>query len=323
MDYLYGIINSTLENATDARLVFLLLTGLAVLVVCLGIGFMVMGLSDPLRLKMMMLRKQAHGNAGNSANDRLMAKSSRTSLSESIAPKEGWQDSKTQVRLTNAGFRNSSAVADYYAIRFLLILLLPTIALGVTQFMPEMDANKIASVLVFALLMGIILPSYVLDKLIARRQRALRNAFPDALDMLVVCVEAGLGLQMALQRVADEIHVSHPVLADELHQVNNETRVGIDRIQALRNMAIRTGLEDIRGLVASLDQSVRFGTSIADTLRVYSDEFRDKRLQRAEELAAKIATKMIFPLTFCLWPSFFLVMVGPAVLGVLAVLATR
>ncbi|WP_261842021.1 type II secretion system F family protein [Aliamphritea ceti] len=323
MDYLYGLINSTVFDATDARLIFLVLTGLAVLIVCLGIGFMVLGLSDPLRLKMMMLRKQVPGGSASVSNDRLATKTSRTSLSESLAPKEGWQDSKTQVRLTNAGFRSSSAVADYYAIRFLLILLLPGIALGVTQFMPEMSANNIAATLVLALVVGIILPSYVLDKLIARRQRALRNAFPDALDMLVVCVEAGLGLQMALQRVADEIQVSHPILADELHQVNNETRVGVDRIQALRNMAIRTGLEDIRGLVASLDQSIRFGTSIADTLRVYSDEFRDKRLQRAEELAAKIATKMIFPLTFCLWPSFFLVMVGPAVLGVLAVYATR
>lgn len=322
MDYLYGLINSTVFDASDARLIFLVLTGLAVMVVCLGIGFMVLGLSDPLRLKMLMLRKQADGNSG-SSNESLFAKSSRTSLSESLAPKEGWQDSKTQVRLTNAGFRSSSAVADYYAIRFLLVLLLPGISLIVIQFIPEMSAKNIASTLVLALVAGIILPSYILDKLIARRQRALRNAFPDALDMLVVCVEAGLGLQMALQRVADEIQVSHPVLADELHQVNSETRVGIDRIKALRNMAIRTGLEDIRGLVASLDQSVRFGTSIADTLRVYSDEFRDKRLQRAEELAAKIATKMIFPLTFCLWPSFFLVMVGPAVLSVLAVFATR
>ncbi|WP_243431971.1 type II secretion system F family protein [Aliamphritea spongicola] len=322
MDYLYGLINSTILNATDARLIFLLLIGLTVLVICLGVGFTVISLSDPLRLKMMMLRKQTHGN-GNSGNDQLFAKASGTSLSESIAPKEGWQDSKTLVRLTNAGFRKSSAVADYYAIRFLLILLFPGIALVATQFVPDMSTNHIASTLVLSLVAGIILPSYILDKLIARRQRALRNAFPDALDMLVVCIEAGLGLQMALQRVADEIQVSHPVLADELHQVNNETRVGVDRIVALRNMAIRTGLEDIRGLVASLDQSVRFGTSIADTLRVYSDEFRDKRLQRAEEMAAKIATKLIFPLTFCLWPSFFLVMVGPAVLGVLAVLATR
>ena len=323
MDYLYGLINSTIVNATDARLVFLFLIGLTVLVVCLGIGFMVIGFSDPLRVKMMLLRKQTHGNTGGSGNDRLFAKSSGNSLSESIAPKEGWQDSETQVRLMNAGFRKPSAVADYYAIRFLLILLLPGIAFVVTQFIPDMSTQNIASTLILSLVAGIILPSYVPDKLIARRQRALRNAFPDALDMLVVCIEAGLGLQMALQRVADEIQVSHPVLADELHQVNNETRVGVDRILALRNMAIRTGLEDIRGLVASLDQSVRFGTSIADTLRVYSDEFRDKRLQRAEEMAAKIATKLIFPLTFCLWPSFFLVMVGPAVLGVLAVLATR
>ena len=146
----------------------------------------------------------------------------------------------------------------------------------------------------------------------------MRNGFPDALDLLVVCVEAGLGLSTAIQRVAEEIAVSHPELADDMMLVTTEVRAGIDNVTALKNLAVRSGLEDIRGLVTLLSQSLRFGTSIADTLRVYSEEFRDKRMQAAEEQAAKIGTKLIFPLVTCLFPAFFVVTIGPAILKVLA-----
>jgi len=321
MEYLIGVINTAISDSGNARIAFIILSALTVLVLCLSLGFIILGLIDPSRMRILALKKASH--SGLSAEKESLRSDQKKTLSQSLAPKAGWQDSQTRVRLANAGFRSESAVSDYYALRFLTAALLPTVVFFGSQYIPEFTSQKIIAASVAALVVGLILPSFILDKLIATRQRALRNAFPDALDMLVVCVEAGLGLQAALLRVADEIQVSHPVLADELHQVNNETRVGVDRIQALRNMAIRTGLEDIRGLVASLDQSMRFGTSIADTLRVYSDEFRDKRLQKAEEMAAKIATKMIFPLTFCMWPSFFVVMIGPAILGVLAVMATR
>ena len=140
------------------------------------------------------------------------------------------------------------------------------------------------------------------------------------MDLLVVCVEAGLGLAAAIQRVADELAISHPELASELFIVNAEIRAGVERVRALQGLADRTGLDDIRGLVSLLAQSLRFGTSVAETLRVYSDEFRDKRMQRAEEQAAMIGTKLIFPLVLFLFPSFFLVMIGPAILGVLAAL---
>ena len=120
--------------------------------------------------------------------------------------------------------------------------------------------------------------------------------------------------------MADELAVSQPELAAELALVNAEIRAGVDRVQALKNLGNRTGLEDIRGLVSLLAQTLRFGTSIADTLRVYAEEFRDKRMQRAEEQAAKIGTKLIFPLVVCIFPSFFLVAIGPAILGVLEVL---
>lgn len=166
---------------------------------------------------------------------------------------------------------------------------------------------------------GLIVPSMVLDKLVARRIKKLRDGFPDALDLLVVCVESGLGLSQALQRVADEIVVSHPELALELAVVNAEIRSGVDRVEALKHLGERTGLEDIKGLVSLLVQTLRFGTGIADSLRVYSAEFRDKRMQRAEEQAAKMGTKMIFPLVLFLFPGFFVIVVGPAVLRLVEV----
>jgi tight adherence protein C len=159
----------------------------------------------------------------------------------------------------------------------------------------------------------------VLDRMLENRRKKLRNGFPDALDMLVVCVEAGLGLSQAIQRVADELVVSHPELAQELALVNAEIRAGVDRVVALKNLAHRTGLEDIRGLVSLLVQTLRFGTSVAESLRVYSDEVRDKRMQRAEEQAAKIGTKMIFPLIVFMFPAFFVVAVGPAMISLMRV----
>jgi tight adherence protein C len=130
---------------------------------------------------------------------------------------------------------------------------------------------------------------------------------------MVVCIESGLGLGQTIDRVADELMVSHPELAEELALVNAEMRAGVESVTALKNLADRTGLEDIRGLVSTLVQTLRFGTSVADGLRVYSEEFRDKRMQNAEERAAKIGTKMIFPLVFFMFPAFFVVAVGPAV----------
>ena len=137
---------------------------------------------------------------------------------------------------------------------------------------------------------------------------------PDALDLFVVCVESGLGFNATVLRVAKELEVSHEELAKELDLVATQMRLGIDRSTALKGLATRTGLEEISGLVSLIDQSARFGTSIAETLRIYSEEFRDRRAQKAEEAAAKIGTKMIFPMVFCIWPSFFVVAIGPAVM---------
>jgi tight adherence protein C len=221
---------------------------------------------------------------------------------------------RTTARLHYGGFHGKNTLLHYYAIRMLLVILLPLSVLVVMALIPGMKSETIFQFALAAAALGYMGPSFILDKLIANRQKTLRRAFPDMLDLLVVCSEAGLSLDAAIQKVVVESGMSQPVLAAELDIVIAETRAGIDRNKALQRLVERTGVEDIRGLVAALSQSMRFGTSIVETLKVYSEDLRDKRTQAAEEMAAKISTKLIFPLAVCLLPAFLMVVMLPAVL---------
>jgi tight adherence protein C len=220
----------------------------------------------------------------------------------------------TQQKLLFAGYRSASALTTFYAVKLALSVTLLVSWLLLARFLPSLTWGRVVFFALAAGGIGMLLPGLWLDRKVLARHRLLRNGFPDALDLLTVCVESGLGLSQALQRVADELDVSHPELSSEISQVTAQMRAGVDRESALRALATRTGLEDVRGLVGLLVQTLRFGTGIADALRVYAEEFRDKRMQRAEEAAAKMGTKLIFPLVLCLFPSFFVVAVGPAVI---------
>lgn len=227
-----------------------------------------------------------------------------------------------QERFIKAGFQSPDAMAIFYALKTLLAVVFFAAFMFLSSLLPKLDSSRLMFFAATAAFIGLTIPNFFLNRMVERRQRALRHAFPDALDLLVVCVESGLGLGAGLQRVALELQISYPELAAELDRVNAEMQAGMEREQALRNLAIRTGLADIRSLVGLLVQTMRFGTSIADALRVYSEEFRDKRIQLAEEQAAKLGTKMIFPMVFCFFPSFFVVAVGPAVVRVIRVFGT-
>jgi tight adherence protein C len=230
------------------------------------------------------------------------------------------QTRKTSLdRLNHAGFRSPSRLAIYYMIRGGLMAALPVIVILLAPLYPAAFAKNLFLYAAGAAMIGMIVPSYYLDKRAASRQRLLRNALPDAIDLLVVCSEAGMGLNAAFLRVAEELEMIHPDFSEELTILNAEFRGGVDRDKALRNLAKRTGLEDLKGLVAVLAQSMRFGTSIAQTLRVYADEFRDKRMQKANEEAAKLGTKMLFPLILCFFPGFFIVAIGPAAISLIKV----
>jgi tight adherence protein C len=234
-----------------------------------------------------------------------------------VLPTKETEVSQVKQQLTHAGFRGPNALMIYYATKTSLAISMPAVVFIAAPFFPGIDTRILLFFAMAASFTGLMAPNVFLEHAVKKRKRLLRNGFPDALDLLVVCVESGLGLATAIQRVSDEIAISHPELAEELALVNAQVRAGVDRVDALKHLAQRTGLEDIRGLVALLAQSMRFGTSVADTLRVYSEEFRDKRMQAAEEQAAKIGTKLIFPLVTCLFPSFFIVAVGPAILKVM------
>lgn len=289
------------------------LSALSVFILVLGGAVLAINYFDPLRRRVNTLAGKPH------KEQRLVLKVATAvgPVAAFVLPQNELERNTVMLKLHRAGFRTPIALQAFYLIKIMIILLLPLMVVVAGNWMPDIESNKI---LVYSLIaggIGFILPSYVLDKLVESRARALTNAFPDALDLLVVCVESGLGLAAALQRVSDELGVSHPELAYELATVNAEVRVGVPREQALKNLAERTGLEDIRGLVGLLVQTMRFGTGVADALRVYSEEFRDKRTQKAEEMAAKMGTKLIFPLVLCMFPMFFVVAVGPAVIRIM------
>ena len=215
-----------------------------------------------------------------------------------------------QLSMIRAGYRGADARAVIRGVKVILpVLLLAIVVLtGAYRFDP-------VSILLLAAVAGVLLPEIWLQWRGRVRQRRLRLALPDGLDLLVICVEVGLGLDQALLRVAQELRVVHPELSDELQIVNLEMRVGKTRIDALRELARRTNLDDIRTLVAMLIQTERFGTSIAQSLRVHSDELRTKRRQRAEERSAKTSVKMVAPLVLFIFPALIVVVLGPAIIA--------
>ena len=233
-------------------------------------------------------------------------------LAKLSLPEEGWEVSPIRIRFINAGWRKSSAPALFYAAKTGLALLLPLLA----YLLLRHGEHNLLLWLVLAAALGYYLPDLWLKHCLKERQREIFETFPDALDLMTVCVEAGLAMDAALARVAQEIGMKSEILAEELQLVTLELRAGSAKDKALRNLALRTGVEDVDALVTLLIQAERFGTSIAASLRVQSDQLRTKRRQRAEETAAKIALKLLFPLIFFIFPSLLVVLMGPALLQI-------
>ncbi|MFC4313503.1 type II secretion system F family protein [Steroidobacter flavus] len=315
MDSILIALQDFLGDSGAAGILFMALAAAAAFALSMGLSAFVLGLLDPVRRRL--------GQLGSGSNERPSAATtmadSLSSFAAFVTPRSDRERQRVERLLIHAGYRSPSARTLYYGVKALVVMILPMAVLLASPLLPRITTNRLMLFAAAAGYLGWVACSMWLDRQVANRQRALRAAFPDALDLLVVCVESGLGLAPALARVADELAVSHPALGDELALVNAEMRAGVERGVALKNLSERTGLEDIRGMTALLVQTMRFGTSIADALRVYSEEFRDKRTQAAEEQAAKIGTKMIFPLVLFIFPSFFLVVIGPAVIGLIEV----
>jgi tight adherence protein C len=232
-----------------------------------------------------------------------------------IAPKSPNEMSKMQRRLVAAGYRRNEALVVFAGIRVgFALLVFVVLSSGLVL------ASNLGTALVGAII-GYMLPGILLARVAGRRQHRIRLGLPDALDLLVVSVEAGLGLDQAIQRVGQELAFAHPDLCDELRLVNLELRAGVARPEALQNLGERTGVDDVISLVAMLVQTDKFGTSVAQSLRVHSDTLRTKRRQRAEEKAAKLGAKMVFPLVICIFPAIWVVTIGPAAIRFIEVFA--
>jgi len=236
-----------------------------------------------------------------------------------LLPPSATEAKKLQKQLMHAGFRSESAPIVYRAIQLASMAGFPAVVALICAIL----ARPLQSALVWIILSfvaGFILPRFCLKRITNKRQRLLRWGLADALDLMVVSVEAGLGLNAAMMKVSSEMRDAHPEIAIELELANLEIRVGRERDEALRNLAERTGVDDLRSLVAMLIQTDKFGTSIAKGLRVFSDSLRTKRRQRAEQEAQKAAVKLLFPLACFLFPTLFIAILGPAALNLIDVL---
>jgi tight adherence protein C len=229
-----------------------------------------------------------------------------------LVPGETKETPRTQLLMMRAGYRSSQALMAMRGFKLLMPLVFVAFVFGtgIYHWNPYM-VPAIAAVI------GYLFPEMFLNWRVSARQHRLRRGLPDGLDLLVICVESGLGLDQALMKVAQELRITHHELSEELQLVNLEMRIGKTRIEALRELARRTGLEDVKALVAMLVQTDRFGTSVAQSLRVFSDDLRIKRRQRAEEMSAKTTVKMVPPLVFFIFPALMVVILGPAVITLL------
>lgn len=232
-----------------------------------------------------------------------------------LLPTSSEDSSLTKRMLSYAGYRSDNAVKVYYGIRLLSTAALLVLGLVFRNAMGDKPALRVLIPL-SAALAGYLAPGFILDKRISKRQTILRLALPDALDLMVISVEAGLGLDQAIHYVANELHNSHKELTEEFTLVNLEIRAGKRRSDALKNLGERTGEPELKKLMAILIQNDRFGTSIADSLRQHSDFMRVRRRQEAEERAAKVGVKLVFPIFFFILPAMMLVCAGPGVIGV-------
>lgn len=229
-----------------------------------------------------------------------------------ILPASDVKAPRSVLLMVRAGYRSPEAILALRAVKFLF----PIFLLALVFFTGFYKQNPFI-ILLLAVGLGYLFPEIWLSWKVNSRQHRLRLSLPDGLDLLVICVEAGLGLDQAIMKVAQELRVAHRELSEELQLVNLEMRIGKSRIESLRELARRTGLDDIKALVAMLIQTDRFGTSVAQSLRAFSDDMRVRRRQRAEEMAAKTTVKMVPPLVFFIFPALMVVILGPAVLTVM------
>ena len=297
----------------------LLVGGLGVLMILASIPFMLKKEVDPLE----KLKKNAAATTAGPTKDRLRTARTNKRLerySNFLEPQNEEEYSAMRTKLLQAGYRSKDAVRYFHFAQFALGIF--GLLAGVVYFLSVKAGQDTTTTQQTVLTIlgpggaGYFLPRYWINKRQAERKEEITNGFPDALDMLLVCVEAGQSMDQAILRVSHEIHASYPALADEFEQVSHEIKAGKDKSLVLGDMADRCGVTDIASFVTVLVQSAQFGTSIADALRVYASEMRDKRVMRAEEKANKLPTKMTLATMMLTVPPLLIILIGPSILGI-------
>lgn len=299
----------TMVNILMLAAMFLLVFGIAVVALLLLTR-------DPVKARLVALNERDVPTTRRGDGWRERLADFAEPLAKLSVPADGWESSPLRLRFINAGWRAPSAPGLYHAGKSVLTLGLPLLVWIALPHHANRPLALTFLLLVSAASIGYYLPDFLLKRRVANRQRDIFEGFPDALDLMSVCVEAGLAMDAALARVGSEIGLKSPVLADELQLVTLELRAGSAKEKALRNLALRTGVEDVDALVKMLIQAERFGTSVGTALRVQSEQLRTRRRQLVEEKAAQIATKLLFPLIFCIFPALLVVLLGPAVIQI-------
>jgi tight adherence protein C len=298
------------------RLLFVALLGLVGFSLALALSIMANAIFNPVKKRIVEVQNEDSPNSSKQTVGSLLQR-----LGTFLVPKAEEKRSKLAYQLETAGYRSTRAMAYFYGVKLVGFILAPLLVLGGIALFTNRPVLDDLSFAIMAGALAFLAPSFWLKRAIRKRQQHLRHALPDALDLMVVCSEAGLGLNAAIKRVADEIGVQHPELAEELQLVMMQTRAGMDNRSALKELERRTGLDDISAFVTTLLQAMRFGTSIGQSLRVFSDEMRDKRLQRAQEKAARLSLTMLMPIALCMLPMFFLILLGPSIFSLLRTMA--
>ncbi|MEZ5645227.1 MAG: type II secretion system F family protein [Burkholderiaceae bacterium] len=311
-----------MSNLINSQWVLLLLVFLAVVGLTLGVGMWINRRSGVLqRLDQVGATGQRSPGLEGNAEWHARVVKAVGPVAKLSAPKEGWEVSSLRVRFMQAGLREKSWPALFFAAKTVLALGLPAMFMVVMGLAAaEMSVNLNLLLLLLLAAVGYYLPNGILARLVEWRKIELQDALPDALDLMTVCVEAGLGLDAAMNRAASEIGMRSQALEDELNLVALELRMGVKREVALRNLALRTGVDDIASFVAMIVQADRFGTNVAEALRIQGETMRTHRRLRAEERAAKIPLKLLFPLIFFIFPALMLVLMGPAMISIYRVL---
>lgn len=293
----------------NQEMLFIAFVMITTVLLVMTIGYVVIGVNSPLKRKLAQI----------TTGEKVATPAKNTKMLntlESLAPLTSSKNTKeresVKTLLMHAGYHQSNALSLFYSIKSLTTIVGVMIALAMYVVLP--DNNKLYVYMAGCIFGGLILPDILLKRKVKKRQNAIRNGMADMLDLLVVCTESGLGFNAALRRVADEMVISHPDLADELDTVCVKIQAGKPMPEALREFIYRTGLEEFMGLVSMLSHASRVGGSLVDSLREYTEDYRDKRQQAAEEIAAKIPVKMMFPMVLFIWPCFFIVAIGPALI---------